>query len=73
MAPYSPSSLRFGKPLLVEVIGAKGLAAFHLTLCEETYKLIEDDFICSEKGEFEVKGFGSIRLYDLEGEMTRSR
>jgi len=45
----------------------------HITLCEETYKMIEDDFICSEKGEFEVKGFGSIRLYDLEGEITRGR
>jgi len=45
----------------------------HITLCEETYKLIEDDFICSEKGEFEVKGFGSIRLYDLGGELTRGR
>lgn len=45
----------------------------HITLCEDTYKLIEDDFICSEKGEFEIKGFGCIRLYDLEGEISRGR
>lgn len=44
-----------------------------ITLSEQTYKLIEDDFLCSSKGEFEVKGFGSIRLYDLEGEINRGR
>jgi len=45
----------------------------HITLCEETYNLIADDFICSARGEFEVKGFGAIRLYDLEGEVSRAR
>lgn len=45
----------------------------HITLCEETYKLIEDDFICSSKGNFDVKGFGSMRLYDLDGEIARGR
>lgn len=44
-----------------------------ITLCEETYNQIEDDFICSPKGMFEVKGFGSIRLYDLEGEISHGR
>lgn len=45
----------------------------HITLCEATYNLIEDDFMCAPKGEFEVKGFGKISLYDLEGEVTRGR
>jgi len=44
-----------------------------ITLSEETYELIRDDFLCSERGEFEVKGFGSMRLYDLEGEVARGR
>ena len=45
----------------------------HITLCEETYNLIQNDFECSAKGEFEVKGFGSIQLYDLEREINRGR
>lgn len=45
----------------------------HITLCEETYNLIDDDFICSPKGDFDVKGFGKISLYDLEGEVARGR
>ncbi len=45
----------------------------HITMSEDTYRLIDRDFICREKGEFEVKGFGSIVLYDLEGEVSRGR
>lgn len=45
----------------------------HITLCEETYNLIDNDFMCAPKGEFEVKGFGRISLYDLEGEVKHSR
>jgi adenylate cyclase len=45
----------------------------HITLCEATHNLIEDDFICSPKGEFDVKGFGSLHLYNLEGEINRGR
>ena len=45
----------------------------HITLCEETYNLIDNEFMCAPKGEFEVKGFGKISLYDLEGEVTRGR
>jgi adenylate cyclase len=40
-----------------------------ITISEETYKLIKDDFICSERGEFEVKGFGMQKLYFLEREL----
>lgn len=39
-----------------------------ITLCEDTYELIKNDFICSEVGEAEVKGFGVKMLYHLEGE-----
>lgn len=44
-----------------------------IALCEQTYELLEDDFVCSPKGEFEVKGFGVMRLYELNGEVHRSR
>jgi adenylate cyclase len=44
-----------------------------ITISESTYQLIKDDFICSERGEFEVKGFGSIPLYFLEREINQSR
>lgn len=39
-----------------------------ITLCEDTYELIKDDFILNEIGEAEVKGFGCKMLYHLEGE-----
>jgi adenylate cyclase len=39
-----------------------------ITISENTYQLIKDDFICSERGEFEVKGFGMQTLYYLERE-----
>lgn len=39
-----------------------------ITLCEETYELIKDDFAFSERGEFEIKGFGTKKLYYLESE-----
>jgi class 3 adenylate cyclase len=39
-----------------------------ITLCEETYELIKDDFLFSECGEVEIKGFGTKRLYYLDGE-----
>ena len=39
-----------------------------IALCEDTYDLIKDDFVCAEQGEVEVKGFGLKTLYHLEGE-----
>lgn len=39
-----------------------------ITLCEDTYELIKNEFICAEVGEAEVKGFGMKMLYHLEGE-----
>jgi class 3 adenylate cyclase len=38
-----------------------------ITLCEDMYPLIRDDFQVSEIGEVEVKGFGRKRLYTLQG------
>ncbi|WP_207061480.1 adenylate/guanylate cyclase domain-containing protein [Motiliproteus sp. SC1-56] len=39
-----------------------------ITLNETTYALIKDEFLCTERGEVEVKGFGSQTLYFLEEE-----
>lgn len=42
-----------------------------ITISENTYQLIKEEFICSERGEFEVKGFGKQALYYLEREHPR--
>jgi len=42
-----------------------------ITLCEDTYDLIAEDFIFTELGEVEIKGFGIKRLYTLDGEHPR--
>lgn len=42
----------------------------HITLCQDMYELIKDDFIFLERGEHEIKGFGKKQLYFLEGEPT---
>lgn len=39
-----------------------------ITISENTYELIKDDFECTERGDFDVKGFGSQKLYFLERE-----
>jgi adenylate cyclase len=44
-----------------------------ITLCEDTYDLIRDDFLCSELGEVEIKGFGVKKLYSLESELKVRR
>jgi len=44
-----------------------------ITISENTYQLIKDDFICAERGEFEVKGFGTTRLFFLERELPHLR
>jgi class 3 adenylate cyclase len=44
-----------------------------ITISENTYQLIKDDFLCSERGEFEVKGFGTTKLYFLERELPHAR
>lgn len=44
-----------------------------VTISENTYQLLKDDFVCSERGEFEVKGFGTTNLYYLERELPQMR
>jgi adenylate cyclase len=44
-----------------------------ITISENTYQLIKDDFACSERGEFEVKGFGATTVYFLDREHPQSR
>jgi len=44
-----------------------------ITISEDTYQLIKNDFVCTERGEFEVKGFGMKTLYFLEREHPRVR
>ncbi|MGB7874486.1 MAG: adenylate/guanylate cyclase domain-containing protein [Anaerolineales bacterium] len=44
-----------------------------ITISESTYQLIKNDFICTERGEFEVKGFGMNTLYFLEREHPSMR
>ncbi len=40
-----------------------------ITVSQATRDLLEDDFVLSERGEFDVKGFGPQTLYFLEGEV----
>ena len=42
-----------------------------ITLCEDMYELIKHDFNFSERGEFEIKGFGKKQLYFLESEPSK--
>ena len=44
-----------------------------ITISEHTYQLIKDDFICSERGAFDVKGFGEQTLYFLDRELPSGR
>jgi adenylate cyclase len=44
-----------------------------ITLCESTYDLLKDEFICTEVGEAEIKGFGVQRLYQLDSEIASRR
>lgn len=44
-----------------------------ITISENTYQLIKDDFLCTERGEFEVKGFGTNSLYFIERELPQTR
>jgi adenylate cyclase len=39
-----------------------------ITLCDEMRQLIQRDFHLTDRGEYEVKGFGRRRLYSLDGD-----
>lgn len=41
-----------------------------ITISEPTYMLLRDQFVCTEKGTFDVKGFGSQKLYTLDREQS---
>ena len=41
-----------------------------IVITEDTYHLIKDDFVCTERGQFEVKGFGEQTLYFLDRELA---
>jgi adenylate cyclase len=42
-----------------------------ITISEESYLLIRDEFVCAQRGSFDVKGFGQQTLYSLEREQPR--
>jgi class 3 adenylate cyclase len=44
-----------------------------ITISDSTYQLIKDDFVCTERGCYDVKGFGECPLYFLEREHPRMR
>ena len=41
-----------------------------ITCNESTYRLLADEFTFAERGEFEIKGFGTQKLYFLESEVS---
>ncbi len=45
--------------------------SMRITLPEDTYQLIKDDFDFNERGEVEIKGFGIQKVYFLENELAR--
>jgi hypothetical protein len=40
-----------------------------ITVNEETAQGLVDDFVMTERGEFEIKGFGVQKLYFVDSEM----
>ena len=44
-----------------------------ITVSEASQALLEDEFVLSERGEVDVKGFGPMRLFFLEGEIGGRR
>jgi adenylate cyclase len=43
--------------------------SMEIAITEQTHELIRDEFICSERGEEEVKGFGTQKIFTLDGEL----
>ncbi|HSI79401.1 MAG TPA: adenylate/guanylate cyclase domain-containing protein [Solirubrobacterales bacterium] len=44
-----------------------------ITISDTTHNLLRQEFICSEIGEVDVKGFGKQRLWTLDGELEDRR
>jgi class 3 adenylate cyclase len=40
-----------------------------ILVSEETYGLVRDEFTLAPRGEFDVKGFGPLQVYELEAEV----
>jgi adenylate cyclase len=47
--------------------------AMRITVSQHTHDLLKDDFVLSERGVFDIKGFGPQPLYYLEGELGGHR
>ena len=47
--------------------------SMQITISDSTYQFIKEDFVCTERGEFEVKGLGTSTLYFLERELPSMR
>ncbi len=43
--------------------------AMRITVSDNTYDLLKDDFLLSERGDFDIKGFGNHKLYYLERDL----
>lgn len=43
----------------------------HITVSQDSYRLLRDDFVLSSCGEHDIKGFGPQQLYVLEGEVGK--
>lgn len=43
--------------------------SMEIAISEQTHELIREEFICSERGVEEVKGFGEQRIFTLDGEL----
>jgi class 3 adenylate cyclase len=44
-----------------------------ILISQTTYALIGDEFVCSDLGEHEVKGFGTQMLHSLDAEWKHRR
>lgn len=42
-----------------------------ITMTKDTYEQVKDDFHCTSRGEFEIKGFGTQELYFLDSEINK--
>jgi class 3 adenylate cyclase len=44
-----------------------------ISVADDCYELLKDEFVLTESGEFEIKGFGMKRIYFLEAELPHTR
>ena len=46
--------------------------SMRITMSAETYDLIKEEFIFEKRGDYDIKEFGSMDLYNLDGEKERT-